>query len=40
MSDIVSGKEGQILDPLEPAVVGLLRLLESFRCRLWPRSKV
>lgn len=40
MSDVMSGKEGQTLDPLEPAVVGLSRPLESYRMRLWPRSKV
>lgn len=34
------GRKGQTLDPLEPAVVGLSVQLESYGCRLWPRSKV
>lgn len=34
------GRKGQTLDPLEPAVIGLSVQLESYGCRLWPRSKV
>lgn len=34
------GRKGQTLDPLEPAVVGLSVQLESYSCRLWPRSEV